>query len=288
MCRRHGSACTNCGMAPLPRGGAGKPGRSGSARPGAGTIGLNRAAGNVAAPQARLLQLAQRAALRNDGRLSILVAFMGGCSFLSPCVLPLFLCTFPSSPTIRAPVGRRRRPAPPVDPGQLLASWWASMVFVGMGASFSALGQFLFDYARTPRRRASSSSWAYAGASLDFPPLPAVIRSGGLVGRGWWASPAIGWVRWPDPRIHPLLAARDGVDGVALLVAYSAGLALPFVPRRSPSARPAYGRFRPWIPSSSGCPASCCRRGRAGRHQLLHRAQLVRAESHAAVVLKRL
>jgi cytochrome c-type biogenesis protein len=85
------------------------------------------------------------------GELSILVAFMGGLfSFLSPCVLPLFpsYLSFITGMSIQelqsaADDARRRR--------WILANSLAfvvgfSMVFVGMGASFSALGQFLFDY----------------------------------------------------------------------------------------------------------------------------------------------
>jgi len=85
------------------------------------------------------------------GELSILVAFGGGLfSFLSPCVLPLFpsylsFITGMSLDQLQSATGdaRGRR--------WILANSLAfvlgfSMVFVGMGASFSALGQLLFDY----------------------------------------------------------------------------------------------------------------------------------------------
>ena len=85
------------------------------------------------------------------GELSILVAFGGGLfSFLSPCVLPLFpsylsFITGMSLDQLQSAAGdaRGRR--------WILANSLAfvvgfSMVFVGMGASFSALGQLLFDY----------------------------------------------------------------------------------------------------------------------------------------------
>src|SRR5262249_7038616 len=85
------------------------------------------------------------------GELSILVAFVGGLfSFLSPCVLPLFpsylsFITGMSVDQLQSAAGddRGRRW---ILINSLAFVTGFSVVFVAMGASFSALGQLLFDY----------------------------------------------------------------------------------------------------------------------------------------------
>src|SRR2546426_12009629 len=83
--------------------------------------------------------------------LGMAVAFSAGlCSFVSPCVLPLFpsYLSFITGMSVArledAPHHGRER-------WQVLGHSVAfvlgfSVVFVGMGASFSVLGQMLFDY----------------------------------------------------------------------------------------------------------------------------------------------
>ena len=204
------------------------------------------------------------------GDLSILVAFVGGLfSFLSPCVLPLFpsYLSFITGMSLEelqstaADDGRRRR--------WILAHSLAfvagfSVVFVAMGASFSALGQFLFDYRDRIRLMGGLLIIAFglyvAGVlPLDFlgryRRLQLRAKPAGLVG-SWMVGVtfAIGWTPCVGPILGSILslagAAETVSTGVALLVAYSAGLALPFL--LSSIALSAFlavfRRFRPWIP----------------------------------------
>src|SRR4029450_5336787 len=82
--------------------------------------------------------------------LGVMVAFSAGLfSFLSPCVLPLFpsYLSFITGMSVDRLTGdaaaseptRGRRP-----PAAFVAAFTA--VFVSLGASFSAAGQFLFEY----------------------------------------------------------------------------------------------------------------------------------------------
>ena len=86
------------------------------------------------------------------GELSILVAFGGGLfSFLSPCVLPLFpsylsFITGMSVDQLQSAQPRDARGRRWILANSLAFVAGFSMVFVGMGASFSVLGQLLFDY----------------------------------------------------------------------------------------------------------------------------------------------
>jgi len=203
------------------------------------------------------------------GELSILVAFMGGLfSFLSPCVLPLFpsylsFITGMSFEELQSAGddGRRR--------------WWVlahslafvvgfSVVFVGMGASFSALGHFLFDYRERIRLVGGLLIIAFglyiAGVlplrflgryqQLQLRTKPAGLLGSWLVG----VTFAIGWTPCVGPILGSILslagAAETVSTGVTLLVAYSAGLALPFILSSLALGAflAAFRRFRPWMP----------------------------------------
>jgi len=203
------------------------------------------------------------------GELSIVVAFLGGLfSFLSPCVLPLFpsylsFITGMSFEELQSAAdGDRRR-------------WWIlghslafvsgfSMVFVGMGASFSALGQFLLDY-RDQIRLAGGVLIIIFGLYIAgvlplgflgrYQQLQLRSKPAGLVG-SWLVGVtfAIGWTPCVGPILGSILSlagAEETVStGVALLVAYSAGLALPFILSSIALGTflAAFRRFRPWIP----------------------------------------
>jgi cytochrome c-type biogenesis protein len=206
------------------------------------------------------------------GELSILVAFVGGLfSFLSPCVLPLFpsylsFITGMSLDQIQSTTG---------DGGDRRGRRWIlgnslafvagfSMVFVGMGASFSALGQLLFDY-RDGIRLAGGLLiivfGLYIAGALRLPFLARYqqvqLRSkpAGLIG-SWLVGVtfAIGWTPCVGPILGSILSlagtAETVSSGVALLSAYSAGLALPFVLSSVALGAflAAFRRFRPWIP----------------------------------------
>jgi len=203
------------------------------------------------------------------GELSLLVAFMGGLfSFLSPCVLPLFpsylsFITGMSLDELKSAADdtRRRR--------WILAHSLAfvtgfSMVFVGMGASFSALGHFLFDYRDRIRLIGGLLIIVFglyiAGVlRLDFlgryQRFQFRTKPAGLIG-SWLVGVtfAIGWTPCVGPILGSILslagAAETVSTGVALLVAYSAGLALPFVLSSIALGAflEAFRRCRPWIP----------------------------------------
>jgi cytochrome c-type biogenesis protein len=204
------------------------------------------------------------------GELSILVAFVGGLfSFLSPCVLPLFpsylsFITGMSVDQLQSGAGDSR------GRGWVLVHSLAfvagfSMVFVGMGASFSALGQLLFDYRDRIRLVgglliivfglyiAGVLRLTFLGRyqQLQFRSKPAGLVGSWLVG----VTFAIGWTPCVGPILGSILSLAGTAEtvstGVALLSAYSAGLALPFVLSSLALGAflAAFRRFRPWIPA---------------------------------------
>jgi cytochrome c-type biogenesis protein len=178
--------------------------------------------------------------------LGVAVAFSAGLlSFLSPCVLPLFpsylsLITGMSVERLSAGVaGEGRR--------QVIAHSLAfivgfSLVFVALGASFSAAGQLLLDYRDWIRRiggvliiifglyiaGALKLGWLGRTQQLQFKHRPAGYAGSLLVG----VTFAIGWTPCVGPILGSILtlagAAETLLIGVGLLVAYSAGLAVPF------------------------------------------------------------
>src|SRR5262249_60413514 len=89
---------------------------------------------------------------------SVLVAFSAGIfSFLSPCVLPLFpsylsFITGMSLDQLQDTTGRGAERWKVVAHSLAFIAGF-SLVFIGMGASFSAVGQLLFDRRGRPPRR---------------------------------------------------------------------------------------------------------------------------------------
>ncbi|MBI3637061.1 MAG: cytochrome c biogenesis protein CcdA, partial [Candidatus Rokubacteria bacterium] len=179
--------------------------------------------------------------------LGVAVAFSAGLfSFLSPCVLPLFpsylsFITGMSVSDLSAelpPTARRR-----VLVHAIAFVLGFSLVFVGLGASFSAAGQFLLDY-RDWIRRVGGVLIVVFGLYIA-----GVLRVG-LFGRttqwqvrekpaGYLGSLAvgitfaIGWTPCVGPILGAILSLAGTAEtvqrGVGLLVAYSAGLGVPFL-----------------------------------------------------------
>jgi cytochrome c-type biogenesis protein len=203
------------------------------------------------------------------GDLSIVVAFAGGLfSFLSPCVLPLFpsylsFITGMSVDQLQSGAEAQR------DRWRILGHSLAfvlgfSLVFVGMGASFSALGQLLFGY-RDHIRVAGGLLIILFGLYIAgvlrlgflgrYRQVQLRSKPAGLVG-SWLVGVtfAIGWTPCVGPILGSILSLAGTAEtvsaGVTLLSAYSAGLALPFV--LSSLALGAFlttfRRFRTWIP----------------------------------------
>jgi cytochrome c-type biogenesis protein len=202
--------------------------------------------------------------------ISVLVAFAGGLfSFLSPCVLPLFpsYLSFITGMSVEqlqdvSASGPERR--------RILAHSVAfilgfTMVFVAMGASFSALGQVLIDY-RDPIRRAGGVliivfglyiagvlrlAWLGRYRQVQFRSKPAGLVGSWLVG----VTFAVGWTPCVGPILGAILSLAGTAEtvstGIGLLAAYSAGLALPFLLSSVALGAflAAFRRVRPWIPA---------------------------------------
>jgi cytochrome c-type biogenesis protein len=139
-----------------------------------------------------------------------------------------------------------------------------SMVFVGMGASFSALGQLLFDYRERIRLAGGLLIIVFGlyvagvlrlGFLGRYQQIQLRSKPAGLIG-SWLVGVtfAIGWTPCVGPILGAILSLAGTAEtvstGVALLSAYSAGLALPFVLSSIALGAflAAFRRFRPWMP----------------------------------------
>lgn len=202
------------------------------------------------------------------GQLGVAVAFSAGLfSFLSPCVLPLFpsYLSFITGMSVGDLTGdltaaARRR----VLLHALAFIVGFSVVFVALGASFSAASQVLFAY-RDAVRRVGGALIILFGLYIA-----GVLRIG-VVGRtvswqlrekpaGYLGSLAvgvtfaIGWTPCVGPILGAILSLAGTAEtvsrGVGLLVAYSAGLGAPFLVSAlalGPFLR-FFKRYRPFIP----------------------------------------
>lgn len=175
-----------------------------------------------------------------------LTAFAGGMfSFLSPCVLPLvpgYLSMMSGVSTAQLAVATR------TDTRQLLRSTLLfvagfTVVFTAFGATATALGQTLVRNQRALDRVAGVLV-ILMGLFLAGLVTPRAlqqerrfhVRPSQL---GAWAPPAmgmafaLGWTPCIGPVLTTVLSAAASEDtvgrGVALLVAYSLGLGVPFV-----------------------------------------------------------
>lgn len=180
---------------------------------------------------------------------SLLAAFVAGVlSFISPCVLPLVpgYLSFVSGVSLdqmRANGGEATRSRSRVFIASLAFVVGFSLVFVALGASASAIGQFLMDRLALLGKIAGviiilfglhmmgalRIKWLYSQARVETNRRPAGPLGAMLVGIAF----AFGWT----PCIGPILAAilavaasKDTVgEGVQLLGVYSAGLGVPFL-----------------------------------------------------------
>src|SRR5216684_6043692 len=179
--------------------------------------------------------------------LGLLVAFSAGLfSFLSPCVLPLFpsylsFITGMSVDRLAGDVTAGARGRVLLHSATFIAGFTA--VFVSLGASFSAAGQFLLDYRDWIRIGggvliaafglliAGVLKWGPLGRTVQFQirSKPAGLLGSFAVGLTF----AIGWTPCVGPilgAILPLATNEKTVSqGVGLLLAYSAGLGVPFL-----------------------------------------------------------
>jgi len=182
---------------------------------------------------------------------SLFAAFVAGVlSFISPCVLPLVpgYLSFISGVSLdemrdttgteASRAGRRR-----VFTTSLAFVLGFSLVFIGLGASASAVGQFLMNQLSLIGKVAGviiiifglhlmgvfQVSWLYKEKRFHAERKPAGPLGAFFVGIAF----AFGWT----PCIGPILAAILAVaasketirEGVVLLAVYSAGLGIPFL-----------------------------------------------------------
>ncbi len=200
---------------------------------------------------------------------SVVVAFSAGVfSFLSPCVLPLFpsylsFITGMSLEQLQDPASRGSERWKVVGHSLAFIAGF-SMVFIGMGASFSALGRLLIEQRDLIRQVGGALivlfglyiagllplQWLGRYKQLQLRSKPAGFLGSWLVG----VTFAIGWTPCVGPILGSILSLAGTAEtvstGIALLGAYSAGLALPFFLSSLGLGAflVAFRRFRPWIP----------------------------------------
>jgi cytochrome c-type biogenesis protein len=202
------------------------------------------------------------------GSVGVVVAFSAGLfSFLSPCVLPLFpsYLSFITGMSVAdlqrdlTSAARRR-----VMLHSVIFVLGFSLVFVALGASFSAAGQLLFQY-RDGIRIAGGILIVIFGLYIagllkvamfgrtqqwQIRETPAGYIGSFLVG----VTFAIGWTPCVGPILGAILSLAGTAEtvsrGVGLLVAYSAGLGVPFLLSAIAlgSFLKFFKRYRPFIP----------------------------------------
>jgi cytochrome c-type biogenesis protein len=198
----------------------------------------------------------------------VAVAFSAGLfSFLSPCVLPLFpsyisFITGMSVSDLTADLSAAARRRVLLHAVAFIVGF--SVIFVALGASFSAASQILFSYRDAIRRVGGVLIIVFglyiAGvlrigifgrtAAWQIKEKPAGYLGSFAVG----VTFAIGWTPCVGPILGAILSLAGTAEtvqrGVGLLVAYSAGLGAPFLLSAlalGPFLK-FFKRYRPFIP----------------------------------------
>jgi cytochrome c-type biogenesis protein len=179
--------------------------------------------------------------------LGVLVAFSAGLfSFLSPCVLPLFpsylsFITGMSVDRLAGDVTGGARGRVLLHSVTFIAGF--TVVFVSLGASFSAAGQFFFGYRDWIRMAGGAliivfglyiAGFLKVGIFARTRQLHIRSKPAGYIGSfAVGLTFAVGWTPCVGPILGSILtlASNDKTvrQGIALLLAYSAGLGLPFL-----------------------------------------------------------
>lgn len=179
-------------------------------------------------------------------QLSVAVAMgAGALSFLSPCVLPIFpsYLSFVTGLSLQdMQTGREAATRRRVILSALIFILGFSLVFVSMGASFSLLGNLLYEHQGTIRRVGGAlivlfglqvAGWLRVlfllrERRLELRRRPAGYLGAFLVG----VTFAAGWTPCVGPILGSVLslasAAGTAGTGTVLLGAYSLGLGIPF------------------------------------------------------------
>jgi cytochrome c-type biogenesis protein len=174
----------------------------------------------------------------------VIAAFGGGLiSFLSPCVLPLVPGYLSLMSGVRTPETASSHDRVRLLRATLLFVLGFTIVFVGLGAGASAVGDALREHQRTLETVAGvliiAMGLLLAGLWTPMT-LMAERRLDVLPSRlGPWAAPvmgmafAFGWTPCIGPILSGVLALAEHQGtvgrGVVLLTAYSLGLGVPFV-----------------------------------------------------------
>lgn len=177
---------------------------------------------------------------------SLLAAFIGGfLSFISPCVLPLIpgYVSFVSGMSMEDLRGGASVTRWQVLPASLAFVGGFSLVFIGLGASASAIGEFLMQRLPLLGKIAGILIIIFGLHTMGVFKLrflevekrvhttrkPAGLIGAFLVGLAF----AFGWTPCIGPILGTILAiaaSKDTIaDGVWLLAIYSAGLGIPFL-----------------------------------------------------------
>ena len=180
------------------------------------------------------------------GLLSIPLAFAAGLlSFLSPCVLPLLpaYLSFMTGLTTAELSDSDRSTASVMVPALLFVVGF-SIIFVGLGASASLLGQLLVQYRGIIEKVAGllviafgvlmlgviKVPWLYGEMRADMGRSRSFGRGAALV---MGMAFAAGWTPCVGPILGSILAlagsSGSAAKGALLLLAYSAGLGVPFL-----------------------------------------------------------
>ena len=201
--------------------------------------------------------------------LGVAVAFSAGLfSFLSPCVLPLFpsyisFITGMSVGDLTGDLGAPARRRVLLHAAAFVLGF--SAVFVALGASLSAASHALFQYRDVIRMVGGALIIVFglyiAGllriglfgrtAAVQIRERPAGYVGSFIVG----VTFAVGWTPCVGPILGAILSLAGTAEtvsrGVGLLVAYSAGLGLPFLLSAIAlgSFLKFFKRYRPFIPT---------------------------------------
>ena len=179
-------------------------------------------------------------------QLSITVAIgAGALSFLSPCVLPIFpsYLSFVTGLSLEdMQTGREAATRRRIILSALLFILGFSLVFVSMGASFSLLGSFLYDYQGGIRRAGGVLIVLFGLQVAGWLRVPFLLRERRVELRNRPAGYlgaflvgvtfAAGWTPCIGPILGSVLSlastAGTARTGTLLLAAYSLGLDVPF------------------------------------------------------------
>jgi cytochrome c-type biogenesis protein len=209
-------------------------------------------------------------------QVSILVAVGAGLlSFLSPCVLPLipsylaFVGGLSLDEILGSASHTTHRRHLLVRSLAFIAGF--SAIFIAFGASATALGQLLFDYQLVIRKVGGVLVILFGLHIAGWLTLPFLMRErhlqltgrpGGALGAFLvGVTFAAGWIPCVGPILGSILlmagTAQTAGQGVFLLAAYSAGLAVPFLLSALLFSRflPFFNRFKrllPWVSRVSG------------------------------------